>query len=93
MNPWPIIRARLRAERAGGQSSCGRIWESVPAAFPVTDPETFTDLHRAVFCRLVEVGDCLERGDEEAARKAMAMAAEIEAELWSGGAEVPPVSD
>jgi hypothetical protein len=33
---------------------------------------------------LVEVGDCVERGDAEAARKAMAMAAAIEKELRSG---------
>jgi hypothetical protein len=45
---------------------------------------TYPQLRRALSCRLVEVGDFVELADVVSARKALEMAAAIEAELSSG---------
>ena len=78
------IRVLLRARHDAARSSGTRSGPAVVPNLWVGGSDEYWQLNHAVFCRLIEVGDCVERGDAEAARTAMAMAAAIEEELRSG---------
>ena len=92
MKVGSAIGVLLRAIGHAGPSSRRRSRAAVGEAWSVAG-NGYPQLHRAVFCHLLEVGDSVERGDQEAARKAMAMAAAIEGELWSGEGREPRLSD
>jgi hypothetical protein len=96
MNLVSAIRLVLRAQRGARPCSRARPQSDVgPSPWPGASGE-YPQLYGAVFCRLLEVGDAVEQGDVEAARRAMAIAAAIEGELWCGNTaqtSVPDLSD
>ena len=77
------IRTLLRAEREKPPSSCEPSRARTSSSLWADGSADYPELNHAVFRHLLELGDCIEQGDEAGARTAMARAAAIEAELRS----------
>jgi hypothetical protein len=93
MNLVSSMRVFLRARGHTQSFSREPLRRAVGSTLLVRESDTYPQLHWAVFSRLLEMADSVERGDAEAARKALAMAVAIQAEMLSVGGDKPSVSE